>query len=62
MKAIFDVPDFGLIGLTVSALVSDGSPEKGEEEEGEEDQVTPPDNRVAQQIDPLVIAGEKLSL
>ena len=40
----------------------DGSPEEGDEEEGEEDQVAPPDDWVAQQVDSLIVAGEKLTL
>ena len=40
----------------------DGSPEEGDEEKGEEDQVAPPDNWVAQQVDSLIVAGEKLTL
>jgi len=45
-----------------TSLSLDGSPEEGDEEEGEEDQVAPPDDWVAQQVDSLIVAGEKLTL
>ena len=41
---------------TSTSLSFDGRPSEGQEEEAQEDQVAPPDDRVAQKVNPLVVA------
>ena len=45
-----------------TSLSFDGCPDEREEEEAQEDQVAPPDDWVAEQVDPLVVAGKELAL
>ena len=47
---------------TSTSLSFDGCPSEGQEEEAQEDQVAPPDDRIAEQVDPLVVAGKELAL
>ena len=48
--------------MMLTSLSLDGSPDERQEEEWEEDQVAPPDDRVAQKVNPLVVAWEELTL
>ena len=52
----------GLGRLDSPSLPADGVVHKGPEEEGEEDEVGPPDEGVAEEVDSVVVAGEVLTL
>ena len=48
--------------VLVTSLGADGVEGEGDEKQGQEDQVGPPDQGIAKKVDAMIIAGEKLSL
>ena len=48
--------------IQISPLDSDRVPQIGEDKETKERDISPPDDRISEEVDPLVVAGEILAL